>query len=116
MAKQRHTARRDRSDCLTADPPLQTLAAALPDLTDARWRQIAPLLPPEAETGRPPRDHRIVLTGMLWVIRTGAGWHDLPDAFGPTTTVQRQYRRWRADGTWTAMLAVLLAPDRPPDS
>ena len=114
LAKQCHTARRARPAVRIADPPRQTLAAPA-DLTDARWRQIAPLLPPAAATGRTPRDHRTVLAGILWVIRTGGAWGAVPAAFGSGATLYRRYRHWREDGTWTAILAVLLAPDPLPD-
>lgn len=103
-------ARRARADRTVADPPLQVLAAALPEVTDAHWQRIAPLLPEESTTGRPARDARCVLAGILWVMRTGSGWHDLPEAFGPWSTVERRYRRWRADGIWSEIVTVLTAP------
>lgn len=90
---------------------MQTLAAAPPTLTDARWARIAPLLPSGAATGRPPRDARTVLTGILWVIRTGASWSELPAAFGSWSTVHGRYQRWQRDGTWARILEVLLAPE-----
>ena len=82
-------------------------------LTDARWKTIVHLFPAEVSTGRPPLDHRCVLTGILWVNRTGAGWNHLPTGYGPGTTVQRRYRRWREDGTWDKILAILLEPHDP---
>jgi len=114
VAKRCHARRRARPACPAAAPPLQTLAV-LPALTDARWARVAPLLPPEAATGRPPRDDRTVLTGILWTIRTGAAWGEVPVAFGTGATLHRRYHRWRSDGTWAAILAVLLAPDPPTD-
>ena len=53
-------------------------------LTDAQWRRLEPLLPPERpRTGRPNHDHRTILDGILWVLRTGAPWRDLPERYGP---------------------------------
>lgn len=89
---------------------MQTMAAAPPELTDAHWRAIEGILPPDTATGRPPRDHRTVLAGILWVMRTGAGWQHLPETFGPGATVQRRHRRWCETGTWRAILAVVMAP------
>lgn len=87
------------------------MVAVLPDLTDARWTRIAPLLTPEMGAGRPPRDPRIVLAGILWVIQTGSSWSDLPAELGPWQTVNRRYRRWRQDGTWERILETLRQPD-----
>ena len=53
------------------------------DLTDAQWERLRPLLPPQKPpTGRPANDHRTVLEGILWILRTGAPWRDLPEWFG----------------------------------
>lgn len=56
-----------------------------------------------------------MLTGILWAIRTGAAWGEVPAAFGSGATLHRRYRRWRADGTWAAILTALAAPDPPMD-
>ena len=112
VAKQGHTRRRARSYDPAVAPPMQTMAAAPPDLTDAHWQQIERLLPPDTATGRPPRAHRTVLAGILWVMRTGAGWQHLPAAFGPGATVQRRYRRWCENGTWPAILEIVMAPSQ----
>jgi hypothetical protein len=110
-AQRCHITRRARAHHPAADPPVQTLATALPDLTDVRWTRIAPLLAPAMGPGRPPRDHRTVLTGILWVIQTGSSWSDLPADFGPWQTVHRRYRRWRQDGAWDRVLETLRLPD-----
>src|SRR5687768_11506782 len=52
-------------------------------LTDREWASLRPLLPPSPRTGRPPKDHRLVLDGLLWLAKTGAPWRDLPERFGP---------------------------------
>lgn len=110
-AKQCHANRRARADRRIADPPLQTLLAPPPALTDARWRRIVPLLPAASGTGRPSRDHRAILSGILWVMQTGSAWNALPATFGPWATVHGRYQRWRQDGTWAAILAALVSAD-----
>ena len=65
-------------------------------LTDEQWRRLSPLLPLQRpRTGRPNHDHRTVLNGILWVLRTGAPWGDLPDRYGPVGTVSSRFDRWR---------------------
>ena len=83
-------------------------------MTDAQWAELAPLLPPQRpRTGRPARDHRTVLSGIVWVLRTGAPWRDLPDRFGPWSTAWSRFRRWAAAGVWEQLLAALQrAADR----
>jgi transposase len=73
------------------------------ELTDEAWAVIAPLLPePGSSRGR-WRDHRQVINGILWKLRTGAPWRDLPERYEPWKTCHECLRRWTADGT-----------DRPP--
>jgi transposase len=83
----------------------------LPALTDAQWEQLRPLLPPQKpQTGRPAIDHRLMVEGMLWVVRTGSSWRELPERFGPWSTVSSRYQRWCKEGIWARILQVLL-PD-----
>ena len=78
------------------------------ELTDEQFAKLAPLLPPQKpRTGRPANDHRTVVEGILWVLRTGAPWRDLPDRFGSPGTVSSRFYRWRQDGTWDRVLAAL---------
>jgi hypothetical protein len=108
-AKRCHAARRARRQPpATADPPVQTLCASPLELTDGRWARIAPLLPPQRPpTGRPNRDHRTIVAGILWVMRTGSAWRDLPAHFGPWETVHSRYTRWRHAGIWQHILDAL---------
>jgi transposase len=76
------------------------------DLTDQQWQQLQPLLPPQKPTtGRPAKDHRTIINGILWVLRTGAPWRDLPERYGPWPTVASRFYRWRQDGLWERLLA-----------
>jgi transposase len=75
------------------------------ELTDRAWTQIEPLLP--VARGRSGRwqDHRRVINGILWKLRTGAPWRDLPERYGPWQTCYDRFRRWQRDGTWDRLLA-----------
>jgi transposase len=80
------------------------------ELTDDQWTRLGPLLPPERPaTGRPNRDHRTILNGILWHLRTGAPWRDLPERYGPWPTVYSRFRRWQLAGVWDRILTRLLA-------
>ena len=59
------------------------------ELTDQDWEQIASLLPPEktGKPGRPSKDNRTMLNGMVWIARSGAPWRDLPERYGPWNSV-----------------------------
>ena len=75
------------------------------ELTDEAWTQIAPLLPENGRPGGRWRDHRTVVNGILWKLRTGAPWRDLPEHYGPWQTCYDRFSRWRRDGTWDRLLA-----------
>ncbi len=75
------------------------------ELTDEAWARIAPLLPENGRRGGRWRDHREVVNGILWKLRTGAPWRDLPDRNGPWQTCYDRFSRWRRDGTWDRLLA-----------
>lgn len=70
-------------------------------LTDKQWKMIKPLLPGKrSDAGRTGRDNRMALEGMIWVLRTGAPWRDLPARFGRWHTVYQRFRRWSAKGVF----------------
>ena len=78
------------------------------DLTDKEWERLQPLLPPQKPAvGRPAHDHRIIINGILWILRTGAPWRDLPTQYGKWTTVVSRFYRWRIAGIWQRVLAKL---------
>jgi len=71
-----------------------------PMLTDEQWGQIEALLPKLNSRGRPWRDSRETLEGILWVLKTGARWRDLPEDLPSPATCWRRLRKWEEDGTW----------------
>ncbi|MEU2721429.1 IS5 family transposase [Streptomyces smyrnaeus] len=81
------------------------------ELTDVAWQRLAPLLPGVDGRGRPWRDHRQVINGVLWRWRTGAPWRDLPERYGPWQTVYERFARWEADGTWARLLEQVQVHD-----
>jgi transposase len=78
------------------------------ELTDEQWERLRPLLPPQKpRTGRPARDHRQIVNGILWIIRTGAPWRDLPERYGSWRTVASRFYRWRKAGVWERLFAAV---------
>lgn len=81
------------------------------DLTDEQWEVLQPLIPkpPRREDGRgrPWRDPRDVLNGILWILRTGAPWKDLPERYPPYQTCHRRFQRWVEEGVLSRILEVL---------
>jgi transposase len=80
-----------------------------PVLSDGAWARIEPLLPAQYGKGRPFRDHRQVIEGIVFRYRAGIAWRDLPAEFGPWQTVWKRHHRFSLDGTWDEVLAVLQA-------
>lgn len=78
-------------------------------LTDDQWDCIQDVFPPRARTGRPPRDRREIVDGILWILRTGSPWRDLPEEIAPYQTVWEWFDRWNADGTLDEILNRLRA-------
>src|ERR1700737_1728347 len=81
------------------------------DLTEKQWEAVAPLLPAQRlrkdGRGRPWRDPRDVLNGILWVLRTGAPWGDLPSRYPPYQTCHRRFQHWVKDGVFEKILRAL---------
>ena len=79
-------------------------------LTDDQWDLIEEfLVKPPAKTGRPRVDRRRLFDGILWIVRTGAPWRDLPAEFGKWETVYYHFKRWSTDGTLDNVLKTLQA-------
>ena len=81
-------------------------------LTDAQWARIQPLLPSASKKGgRPGKPDRPMVEAMLWILRTGAPWRDLPSAYGPWESVYTRFSRWSAKGVF-ALLVEALSRER----
>ncbi|WP_308406496.1 IS5 family transposase [Streptomyces sp. AC602_WCS936] len=78
------------------------------ELTDQEWELLAPLIP-RAATGRPRAEDRQVINGMVYKIRTGVSWRDLPERYGPWKTVYTRFRRYALDGVFTRALQQIQA-------
>ncbi|MBF0495301.1 MAG: IS5 family transposase [Deltaproteobacteria bacterium] len=80
-------------------------------LSDEHWEKIEPLLPttaPGPKGGRPKADNRLTLTGIIWVLRSGARWKDLPDRYPSPATCWRRLKNWEAAGIWTKLRKIFL--------
>ncbi len=114
MAQRCQVTRRARQHPLPSDRQASPIPlASLEELTAEHWEHLRPLLPQQASTGRPAVEHRLILEGILWVIRTGLSWRDLPARFGSWQTVVSRYHRWRKEGRWARILQVLQRPAVP---
>jgi transposase len=82
-------------------------------MASRRWDRTVPPGGAGAGVGRPRHDHHLVLGGILWVVRNGASWRDMPRRFGKWERAYRRYRLWSDTGLWERILSVLgSAPDR----
>ena len=78
------------------------------ELTDDQWTPIEPLVPRNGHSGGQWDDHRPLVNGMVWRLKTGAPWRDVPPEFGPWQTVYERFNRWSEDGTLMGIAEVLL--------
>ena len=79
------------------------------ELTQAQWERIAPMLPGKAsDPGRTGGDNRLFVNGCLWVLRSGAHWHDLPERYGKWKTLHKRFTRWAKAGVWDEVFAALI--------
>ena len=78
------------------------------ELTDKQWQAVESILPKRtAKTGRKPKSPRQMLNGIIWVLRSGAPWRDVPDRYGRWQTVYDYYWHWRDSGTFGRILSAL---------
>ncbi|MGF7007863.1 transposase [Aminobacter sp. BE322] len=71
------------------------------ELSEVQWRRIAALLPGKAgDPGRTGSDNRLFVNGVLWVLRSGAHWHDLPERYGKWKTLHKRFSRWSKAKVW----------------
>src|SRR5919199_298398 len=80
-------------------------------LTDEQWGLVAPHLPehpPSPKGGRPRADDRECLEGILWLLRTGARWQDIPADLPSGSTCWRRLQKWAGEGILEAVQAALV--------
>jgi putative transposase len=83
-------------------------------MSDAQWLLIQPLIPPPVRGGRPRAlDMRQVVNAILYLQGNRCGWRKLPRSFPNPASVRTYYDRWRKDGTWDRVLALLRSNSRP---
>jgi transposase len=88
------------------------MARSGPLLTEAQWKKIAPLLPKPPQHrkgGRPWIENRRVLEGILWILRSGARWQDLPEKYPHPSTCWRRLRDWEEQGVWLRIWRAFLS-------
>jgi transposase len=80
------------------------------ELSDVQWGRIEGLLPGRSDTvGRTAADNRVFVNGVLWVLRSGARWHDLPERYGKYKSVHKRFIRWAQGGVWDKVFRELVA-------
>ena len=77
------------------------------DLTEFEWSVIEPLLPMDRR-GPKPQNNRQIINGMFYILRTGSPWRDLPERYGPYTTVYNRFNRWRKAGIWGTLMDAIV--------
>jgi putative transposase len=79
------------------------------ELSDVQWGRIERLLPGRSDTvGRTAADNRVFVNGVLWVLRSGARWHDLPERYGKYKSVHKRFIRWARSGVWEKVFHELV--------
>ena len=81
------------------------------ELTDEEWALLQPHLPVgksgAGKRGRPRTDPRTIVNGIIWILRSGAPWRDLPERYGPFTTVYTRFRELLDHGSFGAVVRAL---------
>jgi transposase len=79
------------------------------ELTAAQWQRLEPLLPGKAgDPGRTASDNRLLVNGVLWVLRSGAHWCDLPERYGKWKSLHQRFARWSKAGVWERVFEALI--------
>src|ERR1700744_1532209 len=85
------------------------------ELSEAQWERRRDFLPGRKEhVGRTAADNRVFVNGVLWVLRSGARWHDLPERYGKYKSVHKRFTRWAASGGWEKVFRDLVADRKNP--
>lgn len=89
------------------------MGAGRDELSDAQWKRIEGLLPGRIDTvGRTAADNRLFVNAVLWVLRSGMRWQDLPERYGKYKSVHKRFSRWSAGGVWDGVFADLVKDRR----
>jgi transposase len=90
------------------NPQLRLCPMARYELTDAQYKIIEPLLSGKAgDLGRTGEDNRLFVNGVVWILRSGAPWRDLPERYGKWDTVYQRFKRWAKKGIWQRVFEAL---------
>lgn len=82
------------------------------ELSDEQWQRVECLLPGQpGSPGRSGDNNRLFLDAVLWIVRTGAPWRDLPERFGDWNSVFQRFNRWAKKGIWQQVFETLQDPD-----
>ena len=82
------------------------------EISDATWQVVAPLLPGKAsDCGVTAKDNRLFFNAVLWIMRTGCPWADLPERFGKSNSVCKRFRRLAQQGVWERLFDAVKAPE-----
>ena len=81
-------------------------------LNDVEWARIEPLLP-KGRRGAHRVDERRIVSGIVYMLKSGARWRDCPAAYGPSTTVYNRFNRWSKQGVWEAIFKALVRMEIP---
>jgi transposase len=77
------------------------------ELTDEEWERLKEFFPGNGHKGGQWKEHRIVLNGLFWRLRTGTPWRDIPERYGPWQTIYDRFNRYRRDGRWDRIIEAL---------
>ena len=100
-----------KRSCLAVEPPSGSMTEHEFELTDEQWNLISDLFPVREvgpKGGRPPQPPRPCVEGIIWILRAGARWKDLPKHFPSSSTCWRRLRDWTEAGIWERAWARLL--------
>lgn len=82
------------------------------ELSDEQWQRVEGLLPGRpGSPGRKGENNQLFLEAVLWIVRTGAPWRDLPERFGDWNSVFQRFNRWAKKGVWQRVFDALQDPD-----
>jgi transposase len=83
------------------------------EISETQWERIKDMLPSERKPkgGRPAKDNRVMLNGILYWLNTGIPWRDLPERFGPWSSVYTRFNRWTRQCVWEKLFAALIEQD-----